>query len=138
MSDIPQIRRLLTEDFNEQKSWIAKLFSPLNVFMDGVLAALSRGITIRQNMAADIKTFEIDKAPTVADYWPVSWSLPVPPLCVHVASVTRKDGADFTLAAAVGVQWKYDSIKGFRITNIVGVTPSTANVYVLTLTVFTG
>ena len=75
MSRLPQIRRLLVEDFLEQKDWITKLFTPLNTFMDGVVSVMNRSITLKDNCAADIIVSVADKNPTVADPIILPWSL---------------------------------------------------------------
>lgn len=138
MSQLPQIRRLLVEDFIDQKDWIAKLFTPINVFMDGTFGALNKSITLRENMAADYKKVTVGFVPTVDKPIAVSWDLPVPPISVHVGNVTKTDFTDFTLTTAVQVQWKYDNKQGFRLTNLVGITPTNATQYTLTLICFTG
>lgn len=138
MSRLPQIRRLLVEDFLEQKDWISKLFTPLNTFMDGVNSSLSRGISLRDNMAADVKVITLDSVPTAEKPARVQWSLPVNPIAVHVGNVQNPKYTNFTLAAAVQVQWIYDATGGLRLTNVIGITPTTASQYILTLVIFTG
>jgi hypothetical protein len=138
MSELPQIRRLLVEDFLEQKEWISKLFIPLNNFMDGTFLALNRGITLRQNMAADIKTITVSKVPSSTNYVGIPWDLDQKPISMHVGNIVRTDSGAFTLAAAIQVQWTYDKSKGLRITNLIGVTPSSTDKYELTLVIFTG
>lgn len=138
MSELPQIRRLLVEDFMEQKEWISKLFIPLNNFMDGTFGALNRGITLRQNMAADIKVVTVNRVPTAADYIGVPWTIPQKPISVHVGRIVRTDNTAVVLAAAIQIQWEYDTNKGLRLTNLLGVTPTATATYDLTLAIFTG
>ena len=138
MSELPQIRRLLVEDFLEQKDWISKLFIPLNNFMDGTFTALNRGVTLRQNMAADIKVVTLNRVPTATDYASVAWNLPQPPISLHVGRIARTDNTAVVLAAAVQVQWEYDTRKGLRLTNLIGLTPTSTATYDLTLAIFTG
>jgi hypothetical protein len=138
MSELPQIRRLLVEDFLEQKDWISKLFIPLNNFMDGTFAALNRGVSLRQNMAADIKVVTLNRVPTALDYASVAWNIPQKPIAVHVGRVQRTDNTAVVLASVVQVQWEYDLTKGFRLTNLIGLTPTSTATYDLTLTIFTG
>jgi hypothetical protein len=138
MSELPQIRRLLVEDFLEQKEWISKLFIPLNTFMDGTFTALNRGITLRQNMAADIKVVTLNRVPTATDYASVAWTIPQKPISLHVGRIVRTDNTAITLAAAIQVQWDYDINKGLRLTNLIGVTPTSTATIDLTLVIFTG
>lgn len=138
MSELPQIRRLLVEDFLEQKNWISKLFIPLNSFMDSIFTCFNRGITIRQNMAADIKVVTLDKVPSAADSQKILWTLPQAPISVHVGNIRRTDGTVFALAAPIQIQWTYDNGAGLALTNLLGVTPSSTATYDLTLVIFTG
>jgi len=138
MSKLPQVRRLMVEDFIEQKDWIANLFTPLNIFMEQTYQVLNRGINLKDNIQGDIQTVTIGFIPTVAAPLTLAWSLPTKPQAIHVGQVTRKDKADFTLTAAVQVQWKYDSKVGLRLVNVVGITPTNASQYDLTLIIYAG
>jgi hypothetical protein len=138
MSEIPQIRRLLVEDFMEQKDWISKLFIPLNNFMDGTFGTLNRGVTLRQNMAADLKVVTVNRVPTAADYIGLPWSIPQKPISLHIGRIVRTDNTAVVLANAVQVQWEYDSSKGLRLINLIGITPTATATYDLTIAIFTG
>jgi hypothetical protein len=138
LSNLPQTRRFLVEDFIDQKDWIAKLFTPLNQIFEGVFGIINRGITIKDNMLGDVQTVQIDYVPTVAKSFQLAWALSVPPRAIHVGNIQRANYDDFTISAAVQVQWKFDSKNGLRLTNIVGVTPSNATQYLLTLIIFAG
>ena len=137
MSVLPQIRRFLVEDFVSQKDWIAKLFTPLNNFMDGTVNTFNRGITLRDNLAADIKIVTLDSVPSAAIPFPVAWTLKSGPISVHVGNVINADYSALVLTAPVYVQWAYDS-KGFRLTNLIGVTPTKTVKTTITLVCFTG
>jgi hypothetical protein len=138
MSKLPQVKKLLVEDFLEQKDWISKLFQPLNLFMDGVLSILNRGLTIKENLQADIKTVTLDRVPTEENPMNVQWGLKYAPVSVHIGNIAKERFSSFNLAAAVNIQWLYDGQKGLRITNIVGLTPTGTDKYILTLVIFTG
>lgn len=138
MSQLPQVRRLLVEDFMEQKDWIGKLFTPLNSFMEGTVGVLTKGIGIKDNCSADIQKVTLNVVPTVKSPVALRWDLPTAPVSVHVGNVALVTNDDFVLTATVGIQWKYDSVKGLRIVNVVGITPTNTTQYVLTLVIFAG
>lgn len=52
LAKIPTIRRLLVEDFPQQKSWIGRLFEPVNTFLITVINAMNNQLTIHENMLA--------------------------------------------------------------------------------------
>jgi len=139
MSKLPAVRRLLIEDFIDQKDWIGNLFSPLNVFMDGTVSSLNKGISIRDNVAGDIIVSATSRVPTVSDPIVLPWNNRLGiPASVHIGNITRVDNEQLTLANALFFQWKYDSSKGILITNIIGITPSSTDKYNITYTVFAG
>lgn len=78
MSQLPQIRRLLVEDFMEQKDWISKLFTPLNSFMEGTIGVLTKGVSLADNCTADLQTITISTVPTVSVPIQLPWKLSIP------------------------------------------------------------
>lgn len=139
MSKLPQIRRLLVEDFLDQKEWIGNLFTPLNVFMDGVVSSLTKGISIKDNCAGDIMTITTTRVPTVAVPIILGWDYRLgTPKSVHIGNVARVDGNTFALTATPGVQWNYSSKDGILITNIFGVVPSQVDKFYITYVIFAG
>lgn len=139
MSRLPEVRRLMVEDFLDQKEWIGALFSPLNVFQDGVVSALNKGISIRDNVAGDIIRQTATKSPTESDTILLPWNPKLgAPVAVYIGDVKRVDGNSFVATAAFGLQWKYVSSVGIVVTNLLGVTPSSDNKYLITYVIFAG
>jgi hypothetical protein len=139
MSKLPQMRRLLVEDFLDQKEWIGNLFTPLNVFMDGVVASLTNGISVRDNCAGDIVTLVTTRVPTVADPIIVGWNQKFgSPTAVYIGNVARVDGKTFALTATPGIQWNYVSKSGIIVTNLFGVVPSLVDKFNITYVIFAG
>jgi hypothetical protein len=137
MATLPTVRRLVVEDFQQEKKWIGKLFDPVNNFMESVLSAFNRNLTLKENLAADIVSVTLSSVPTATTPAPVAWALRRAPVAIFVGQVARADGAAFTLSAAVGVQWEFGT-KGLQITNLVGLTPTNSAQYTLALVAFTG
>lgn len=130
MSTLPQIRRLLVEDFPTQKKWIDPLLVIFNTFTESVVDALNKNLTIKDNTTGDILKM------TFSGTLPVSaaWSKNLPPTAVHVGNVQRTDGTTVTITNAVGILWAMSSDgKSVQVTSLVGITPSTSAQYVLTL-----
>lgn len=138
MSDLPQTRRILVEDFPEQKKWIENLLTPLNNFMESTYLAFDRNLTIRQNMAADIRVVVVDRVPTATNYISVLWTLKSSPISVHLGRIQRADNNALVLANAIQIDWDFDRKLGLRLTNLIGITPDPDNRYNLTLVIFTG
>jgi len=133
MSAVPQLRKLLTEDFPDQSEWIGKLIQPLNDHMEKVVRSFDKSLTMEENMSAQI----IDVS--VSGVYPVkiAWSLKRRPRTVIVGNVRRTDGTSFVLTNAVQVQWQFNQQGELQIDTVVGVTPTASTKYTITIEVKT-
>lgn len=62
MSKVPTVRRLVVEDFPDQKKWIGRLFDILNTFIINVVQGLSNQLTISENMLAQVDRVRVRTA----------------------------------------------------------------------------
>lgn len=122
MAQVPINKRFLTEDFPpEQKSWIAKLLSPLNDFMTQVTSAFNNGITVKDNMLAEYREVEIIVRATST--YPIYFKtkFPLKPVAVYCVGAKEVSGAPQPIAQSVWADW--DFINGqVMITNLTGLT----------------
>lgn len=93
MSKIPQVKRLLVDEFPDQP-WIEPLILSLNQFMDGVVANLNKGLTVQDNMSGIIREVELDGNFPLK----IAWNLPQKPKSVLVGDWYRTDGSDREVA----------------------------------------
>jgi len=54
MGALPAIKRFLTEDYPTEASWIGTLLYPLNLLLTTIYSNLNNGLTISQNMQAQV------------------------------------------------------------------------------------
>ncbi len=149
MAKIPPIRRISTEDFKEQAGWIEKLLAPINSYMEQTTSALNRGLTIGDNFAGELRDVDVDGTYPLK----LSWTLAARPRAVLVGNVQRTNGAavdleqeidtedsstSVILSIPVFVQWSFNQAGQLQIDNVVGVTPTAAAKYKLTLLILTG
>ncbi len=134
MAKLPAINRLVTEDFPDQKKWVGRLLQPLNQFMESVYAGLNKGLTLRDNLAADVLTVDVDGAFPVK----LAWRLTAKPIAVLVGDVQRSDGGTFALSGAPGLRWSFNQSAQLQIDEVTGVTPTSTTRYKFTLICFTG
>lgn len=135
MALLPPIARLVLESFpKDEQKWLGILLQPLNQFIEATYAALNRGLTLKDNLAADIRELNCDSAGP----FKLAWNLKQRPLTVNVGAVRRTDGSVFTLADAVGVRWSFTQSGELQIDQVVGITPTASAKYTLTLVCFTG
>lgn len=133
MSQIPQKIKLLTEDFPDQP-WIEPLIRNLNQFMDEMVDAVDRKLTINDNFAGKLIEVELD------GQFPkkLAWDLADKPKSVLVGNARRSDGTAFTLTDAIQVQWQYNAGGQLQIDRVVGISPSAATKYKLMLEIKVG
>lgn len=134
MAKSPPTSRLVTEDFKDQADWIDKLLVPINTYFERNSAAMNKGLTIDDNFAGAIKTVELDGTFPVR----MAWTVAARPVSVLVGNVQRSDGSSFVLANAVQVQWTFNQAGQLQIESVVGITPTHATKYKLTLEIKAG
>lgn len=125
MAQLPPVRRIFREDLGgEAPSWITRLLSPLNGFLEAVYSALNKNLTFSQNFRAQIKEFSVLAGALAADNtfsFPVEF--PAKPIGLSLLQVNAGDGTPLSLTAAVGVSWNWDSQSNtIQITAITGLT----------------
>jgi hypothetical protein len=133
MARIPRIQRLVMETFSAQP-WMEPLVNTLNQFMDEVVSSLDKDLTLTDNMAAEIRTVEVDGTYPLK----LAYSLKRRPVSVLVGDVKRSDGVSITLTDAVFVQWSYNQAGQLQIDNVVGITATSSIKYKLTLEIKAG
>lgn len=138
MASLPPIRKLYLEDYATQKSWIGPLIIILNTFMNAVVSALTKNLTLVDNSTSDIKYMVLNAVPTLTAPTSVSWTKSISPVAVIVGN-TQLSGSTFNLSAAVQVQWQMNATgTALQVTNVVGITPTQTNQYTLTLICIAG
>lgn len=108
MSKINSTKRLVLEDFpSEVRSWLTKLIQPLNQFTSEVIAALSSGLTIADNLKA--KKYDVTIAVSQAYPIKLAYTLNEKPTSVQVAYCMEDTGSPTTPTAAYCVWWSYSN-----------------------------
>lgn len=132
MAKLPTIKRLLKEDFSGQP-WIDKLLQPLNQFMESVVSALNKNLTM-DNMKATITSMEYTNTATIENKLTVG--LGTPPRHITVGNVIGRNGA--SISGPVWLTWTYDhTTDQITITSIYGLA-TTNGKYDITLQIFGG
>lgn len=95
MSKVPQVKRLLVDEFPDQP-WIEPLIQSLNQFMDGVVSNLNNGLTVEDNMAGIVREVELDGNMPLK----IAWNLNSKPKSVLVGDWYKTDGSTKDLVLA--------------------------------------
>ena len=135
MASLPQIRRLLTEDFKEQAKWIGPLLTILNNFFESVVNLFNNNITIASNTTSDIRTI------TLVDSSAQSISLRKSTIPVGVIAINAQPTSGFSYTCSTPtLQWTMTDNKTLQISNVTGLSPapSASNQYTLTILVVGG
>lgn len=119
---LPALKKLLQEDFKEQGSWIGSLLNPINTFLTTVSNGLSNGLTVRENMLAQIKTVLVSGAnPSTSFAYPYATK----PIGCLVLNITESNG---TPAFTPPIKWVYSAgqslitVNGLEITKTYNIT----------------
>lgn len=106
MAQLPPIKRFVIEDYPSESSWIGALLYPLNLLLNSVYSNLNNGLTISQNMLAQITTVEILGAtPTTSFLWKFSSN----PVGLTVINVVQTNSPSAALVATVFCQFSYNA-----------------------------
>jgi len=131
MGMLPTIKRFLIEDYPSQASWIGSLLYPLNLLLNTIYANLNNGLTIGQNMLAQVNTLSISgSSPTTSYLWKFSsGGAPIGVFVINAAATS----ATAPILGAVSCQYTYNA-GVITITNVTGLTPgNTYNITFVTL-----
>ena len=136
MADKPTVKRISPENLPTTKdfAWLMpSLIAPLNYFMDQVSQALSRRLTVTENMDGDIRTVTLDGTFPVKIAWDRRR-----PMSVLVGGWAQTTGTVTAPTAAVGIDWTFNQSSQIQIDAIYGITPASTKKYQLTLQIHCG
>lgn len=84
MAKISATKKLILEDFPGQKPWIDKLVAPINAFFEQVYFALVSGLTLKQNLKAQVFDYVLPLNINYANTIKFNWTLNEPPTAVFI------------------------------------------------------
>ena len=134
MAKLSQLRRLIAEDFPDQAKWIEKLVSPINKIVEEVYRALDKGLGINDNMDGVLTSATWEG--TSLD---IAWSRPTKPQAVWIVDIVDANtGSRPVLVDAPFINWEFTENGALRITQVLGVTASSAQRYQITFIALAG
>lgn len=133
MAQIPTLKKILQEEFPDLP-WMARLASPINVFIEEVTRAFNKRLTFRDNFNGEVKEF-LDNGE-----YPVklSWNRTEKPTACWIARIRRVDGAANNLSSAITMDWHFNDTGGIQIDNMVGLSASGTDKYYINIIAVTG
>lgn len=148
MAKLPTVRRLAVEDFQDQKSWIQKLLSPLNDFLLNVVNALSNNLTFAENVSAQVTTIKVETAAavtagagTLPNYTALRQTVNVKvttkfkPVGLWVINCQEDSANPTVIPYGVTAYWTYENNQ-IKVSSVSGLSPSKS--YFLTFIAITG
>lgn len=114
-------QRFSVEEFPDQASWIAKLFSPLNQFTGEVIRGLSNSLTIEDNLFQEIKEIKFVNA---ANNYPLKFrsKFKTPPMGLSPIYLLNNTTGEYSLFSP-WIVWSYQNGE-VSISDISGLTAS--------------
>jgi hypothetical protein len=134
MGQIPQTKRLVTEDFDGQQEWIGKLIDPLNSFMQETVQLVNQSLTFSENFnGAILSIVWTGSAKSVA------WRLKAKPVAAWLGSIREHpSNAVPTGLSAFNLVWDFTQAGEFRLVEVPGLSASASNPYKLTIVAVAG
>jgi hypothetical protein len=136
MAKLPQLKRIVVEDFPSQKSWIGKLLASLNEFFTEVVAALDHNLTFRDNLLSMVYTLDITNPVSYPLYF--KNTMKVKPQALWVGQVTEVNAASPTISSAVYVDWQDAGDGRVKINGTYGLSTTAGKRFLVTLYVMGG
>lgn len=130
---LPQIKRILKEDLGAGvPTWVDRLISPLNTFMEAVYQALNKNITFSENIASFFVELTV-KTDGSSTFEAMSFlnQIKTRPRAVLICQAYVKE--TFAPVAAAAIAWNTDGTN-VTVSEITGLSASTN--YVVRLLVF--
>jgi hypothetical protein len=113
MAKISTTKKIAIEEFpKEVRGWIGKLINPINKFMEQSYFAISKGLTLRDNVKSQVFNIDI----VVSQTYPikVSWTLNERPTAVSIGYMKElPNGGTIPVHT---MQWEYNSDGKIEIT----------------------
>lgn len=127
LQSIPRLRK---EDLPDAPKWVSKLLAPINMFFENVYNALTGGLTLSENVQAQIHTASIR-----SDEIPYTFKKTIgeKAKCVIIAQIYEKENVDSLVSGSVYADW-IETNDGIKIKKITGI--ATDIKYVVTFLVF--
>lgn len=129
---LPTLKLLKSSDFPDLK-WFPQLASNLNQFMRSVVNGLNNKLTFSENINCQVNDLIIDGTYPVK----TSWTRDSKPTGLWITDVKRVDGADTNLSTAPFIEWSYSN-GTVSIDNVVGLTASASDKYLITVIIIVG
>lgn len=137
MAKLPAIKRFAAEDFPSQKAWISDFFQGLNQFLESVVRALDKSLTIADNIDAQLAQVSVSTptaATTLTDNAVFKVTTKSRPTNLIVGRVDVITGTAIT--GAVQPTWDYvPASNSIKITSFTGLAANSK--YKINLTIFT-
>ncbi len=136
MAKLPSIKRFVAEDFPSEKAWISNFFQGLNQFLESVVRALDKSLTIADNIDAQLAQVSVSSngSSALTDSSVFKVTTKSRPSNVLVGKVEVVSGSAIT--GAVQPTWEYvPASNSIKITSFTGLAVNSK--YKINLTIFT-
>lgn len=121
MARLSPVKRIVAEDFPDQRSWIGKLLQPLNQVFEFIATTFNRGITFTDHIACQIKEVSVLND---ANAYPIKFqnTLKTKPFSVMIARASEDETSPATITNALWPAWELNQSNEIQINNISGLT----------------
>lgn len=131
MSNLPEQRRLLMEDFSDvDGDWIERLIYPINEFNEQVYNVLNKGINIQDNVQGSVQTVSFTTSgtyTTLNTFTPVilSWAFKTKPVALTIGQIFTTNSSSIITKPTVVTDWYLSGPGSISVRFITGLEDST-------------
>jgi hypothetical protein len=134
MAQIPSHKRIIRDLFPADLTWMPRLLSPLNKFMEDVTSGFNKRLTIADNFDGEIKSVVFNGTYPVN----LAWNRPSKATIGLIGKIEMVDGSDITLSQAIVLNWQYNQSGQIQINDVIGLDDTVSKQYRLTLVFLVG
>jgi hypothetical protein len=108
MAKLPTQKRIMKEEIKEAPSWVERLISPINRFMETVYNTLNKNVDFRNNIRCDIVEYQFKTTPTGTFDLPIilKHNLKSRPEGVLLLEIRQVDGNYSPVNGSLSLQWR--------------------------------
>lgn len=126
MAPPPKKTQLNREDLKDAPKWVDKILDVINPFIQAVVAALSRGLTLQENIYSQVKTVVFTTGAAIDDSFPLTFKseLTAPYACWVAQCIPME--ASGSVSGGVSIHtWKLTTSGMVEVSYLAGLQPST-------------
>ena len=120
MSALPVFRRFTVSDYPTAPEWASQMFNPLNLFCEGTIQSLNKGLVLGQNIQGQKFTtsFTTLSGYAAGDFTTISFAYTGSgqPDCLLIGNISKADGSTILLPVSITSWYLNINVSPYQLT----------------------